>query len=173
VRLDVEALAHGGPFAVELRNVHGEFGHLSDKPLAAGRLLGRLAARGRIRTPKDAASAKQFRLDATTLVTETTRVTEGACLDVALAVDSGAQGADLRLVDAETGAEVNSARGTYSALAWACAVDRRPLALRIEMRVLAGSGDALLAELAQTGPSALMKPNGVAAPGRAPGTTKH
>jgi len=87
-------------------------------------------------------------LSAAKLSTERRQVARGACIDAALALDVGAEGAELRLMDADTGAEIALARGTHSAMAKACAIDRpTDLRLDIEMRVGAGTADALLATL--------------------------
>lgn len=166
-RLDVEAIAHGGPFVVEMRTQHGDFESLSEKPLAASRLLGRLSAGERIRTPKDALSAKRVALDATDLATARAQVAPGTCLEVALALGSGAQGAELRIVDVDGDAEVARARGTYSAMAEVCALDRpKALELRIELRVIAGATDALLSMSPRTPRMPPVKAPSVTAPGR-------
>lgn len=147
-RLDVEAISRGGPFAVEMRTMAGSFAPLFARPLAASRLLGRLAANDGIRTPKDATGVVELKLNAETLSKERRQVPRGACVDAALALDSGAEGAEIRLIDADTGAEIALARGTRSAMATACALDRSTdLRLDIEMRVGAGSAEALLATL--------------------------
>ncbi|HEX4338137.1 MAG TPA: hypothetical protein VH062_19650 [Polyangiaceae bacterium] len=150
-RLDVEAVAHPGPFAVELRPVAGAAPVLAQHPLAAGRLLGRLSEAGRIGTPRDLAPPRVVSLAPTRLVTDDTKVPPGQCVDVALALGPGAEGAELRLLDPETNEELALARGTYSALAEACALDRpTPLAVRLELRAAAGSGDALLVKQPRT-----------------------
>jgi hypothetical protein len=147
-RLDVEAISRGGPFAVEIRTMAGSFAPLLKRPLAASRLLGRLAANDGIRTPKDATGVAEVKLSAETLAKEQRQVPRGTCLDAAMALDTGAEGAEIRLVDADTGAEIALARGTYSVMATACALDRpTDLRLDIEMRVGAGTADAFLATL--------------------------
>ncbi len=150
-RLDVEAVAHPGPFAVELRATPGASAALAQRPLAAGRLLSRLSEAGRIGTPRDLAPPRVVSLAPTRLVTDDAKVPAGQCIDIALALGSGAEGAELRLVDAETNDELALTRGTYSALAEACALDRpRPLVVRIELRAAAGTGDGLLAKQPRT-----------------------
>lgn len=144
-RLDVEAVAHPGPYAVELRPVPNAAAILGQHPLAAGRLLGRLSDAGRIGTPRDLPVPRLVTLSSARFVNDEAKVPPGQCLDVALALGVGAEGAELRLVDVEANEELALTRGTYSALAEACAVDRtRPLELRIELRAAAGAGDALL-----------------------------
>jgi hypothetical protein len=114
-------------------------------------LLGRLAASARIRTPLDASNTKELEIDATTMATDLKLVQPSSCVDVTFAVGAGVQGAEIRLVDAATDVDLAIARGTYSAIAEACALDRpMPLRLRIEMRVGAGGGSALLATIARS-----------------------
>jgi hypothetical protein len=144
-RLDVEAVAHPGPFAVELRAVATAAPILAQHPLAAGRLLGRLSEAGLIGTPRDLTVPRVVSLAPTRLVTEDLKVPPGQCVEVALGLGAGAEGAELRLVDSETNEELALTRGTYSAVADACALDRpRSLDVHVEVRAVAGSADALL-----------------------------
>jgi hypothetical protein len=153
-RIDVEAISRGGPFAVDIRTLAGPFAVLSRRPLAASRLLGRLTAHERIRTPLDASNIAEVTLSAEKITTEHRNVPRGTCLDAALAIDAGAEGAELRLTDTDTGAELALARGTYSALTDVCAIDSPSDArVTIEMRVGAGSAAAFLATLTQRTPA--------------------
>jgi hypothetical protein len=144
-RLDVEAVAHAGPYTVELRQVPNAAAILGQHPLAAGRLLERFSEAGRIGTPRDLPAPRLVTLSSARFITDEVKVPPGQCLDVGLALGVGAEGAELRLVDVEANEELALTRGNYSALAEACAIDRtRPLELRIELRAAAGAGDALL-----------------------------
>jgi hypothetical protein len=144
-RLDVEAVAHPGPFSVELRATPNTAPVMAQHPLAAGRLLGRLSETGRIGTPRDLAAPRMVGLSPTRLATDEAKVPAGQCVDVALALGSGAEGVELRLTDSDTNEDLGLTRGNYSALAEACAPDAaHPVDVRIEMRVTAGSADAIL-----------------------------
>ncbi|HVW26591.1 MAG TPA: hypothetical protein VHC69_14590 [Polyangiaceae bacterium] len=144
-RLDVEAVAHPGPFSVELRAAPNTAPVLAQHPLAAGRLLERLSNAGRIGTPRDVAAPRVVTLSPTHLVTDEAKVPAGQCVDVALGTGPGAEGVEIRLMDADTNEELGLTRGTYSAMAEACTPDAaHPLGVHIELRVAAGSGDALL-----------------------------
>lgn len=151
-RLDVEATARGGPYAVEMRSIRDAPAIFGEHPLAASRLLGRLAAADVLRTPRDAGDVKRLGLDSATLATERGEIQPGACLVVAAALDAGSEGAELRLVDAGSDGEVAVARGTYSSLAEACAAGPKPLELRIEIRLAAGRSDALFTTLSRAIP---------------------
>ena len=118
---------------------------LTQHPLAAGRLLGRLSGAGRIGTPRNLAAPRLVALTATRLATDDVKIPAGQCVDVVLGVGSGAEGVEIRLSDADTNEELGLTRGTYSTLAEACAPDvAHSVGVRIEMRVAAGSADALL-----------------------------
>ncbi len=143
-RLDVEALTRAGSFTVERRTVWTSVPLLPQHPLAAGRLLARLVAADRI-IPGRTLEPRAFLLTPTQLTTEEMSVPPGQCLDVAMALGEGAEGAELRLVDVDAGDQVSLMRGTYSAFAEACALDRAsPLRLRLEMHAVAGSTVSLL-----------------------------
>jgi hypothetical protein len=153
-RLDVEAVAHPGPYTVEVRPVPNVAAILTQHPLAAGRLLGRLSEAGWIGLPRDLSAPRVVSLSSARLVTDEAKVQPGHCLAVALALGAGAEGAELRLVDVEANEDLALTRGNYSALADACALDRtRPLELRIELRAAAGTGDALLGKHAHAMPA--------------------
>jgi hypothetical protein len=144
-RLDVEAVAHAGPYTVEVRPVPDAAAILGQHALAAGRLLGRLSQAGRIGTPRELPAPRLVTLSAARLVTDDAKVPPGKCLDVGLGLGAGAEGAELRLVDLDGNAELELTRGSYSALAEACAMDPlQSLNLRIELRAAAGASEALL-----------------------------
>lgn len=145
-RLDLEPLAQPGPFAVELRPEPDAPVVLRDQPLAASRLLTRLLSRGSLRQARQLGSAQVVRVSATEIASQVEQVPFGRCVEVVLALGIGASGAELRLVDEETGQELALARGTDSVAARACALERSAtLRARIEMRCLAGETQALFA----------------------------
>lgn len=147
-RLDLEGVSRAGPFAVELRKINDASPELSQHPLAAGRLLHRLWSRGRLHAGRDAGTPAVVSLVPTAIDASDSVVPVGRCLDVALALDAGAEGAELRLLDAETGAELSLERGTYATSGEVCARGPLPaMRLRIEARVGAGSSTALLTRI--------------------------
>ena len=146
VRLDVEALNGTGRFAVELRREREAPAVLKDHPLAASRLLGRMTTRGIIRTAKQVGAPIAVRLEPTRVHRADVLVPVGRCVDVSLALGPGATGAEIRLVDKGTGAEIQLARGTHATSARACSIGRpRTLNASAELRVAAGTASGLFA----------------------------
>jgi hypothetical protein len=150
-RLDVEAVTRSGPFAVELRHLDASEPMLAAHPLAAGRLLAKTLATDPASTPADPGAVTSLALSSTSLVTREAVVAMGQCLSVALGLGPGAEGAELRLVDTDTKEELSFVRGTETAFTESCA-PKRPIKLRLEMRVAAGATDALLALRARAAP---------------------
>jgi hypothetical protein len=145
-RLDVEAVSLSGPFEVQMRALHGLPAALSEHPVAAGRLLERMVEGQELKSPRDLGALTVQSVSAELLTTAHAETPASHCVTVAVAVDRGAEGVDLRLLNDETGEELALTHGTYSAMADACAI-RAPEALRvrIEVRVAAGQTAALLA----------------------------
>lgn len=141
-RTDVEALQSPGPFVVELRKEKSAPAALVAHPIAAARLLGRLEASG---VPIDASfaqAAQVVAVDATALRTTTFSVPVNACVEVLAALDAGAQGLDMRLIDTAT-SESSLVRGANVVSDHVCA-SGAPKPGKIELRVTTGKSDALV-----------------------------
>lgn len=141
-RADVEALETPGPFAVEVRKEKTAPPALVAHPLAAARLLGRLEAAG---TPVDASAAQAAQvvpLDAAALRSTTFTVQAGACVEVLAALDAGAQGLDLRLIDVSS-SESSLVRGAFAASDRLCAGNAAKPG-KVELRLASGKADALV-----------------------------
>jgi hypothetical protein len=79
----------------------------------------------------------------------------GRCVDLTLALGPGSTGAEVRLVDSDSGEELAFARGTTVTSARACAVSAHSAGTvhaRAELRVAAGHGVALSATHMSTPP---------------------
>lgn len=145
-RLDFEALAHTGAYAIELRHKKDVPRVLVEHPLAAGRLLARMEGRGVARRIDHVGAPKLVPLGATQRGSVDVAVPIGRCMDVALALGPGASGAEVRLTDRDSGAELDLGSGTVSAGARACALDRPSgLRVRAELRAVTGASEALVA----------------------------
>jgi hypothetical protein len=145
-RLDVEAVTHAGPFSVDLRPMRGAAKALGQAPLAAGRMLSRISDSGGLPVALQEVAPRDVPLGPSALFTDEAAVPAGSCLEVVLALGAGAEGAELRLVDAGGSRELALARGTHSARAEACvAADASPGRVRIEARAAAGAARGLLA----------------------------
>lgn len=166
-RLDVEGVTRGGPFAVELRKGLPSHPSLVDHPLAAGRLLQRYATALRFPSPATPFTPELITVDATAIHATEVVVPEGKCADVVLALGGGAEGADLRLLDAASGDEIALAHGTQSSLASACAArGAGPLRVRIEARAGVGRTQALLARTTRDVPITVKVPRAGPPPAR-------
>lgn len=144
-RLDTEALMRPGKYAVEMRDERETPKVLLAHPLAAGRLLSRMLARGVIRSAAQVGAPRVVSLEPTRLEAMDVLVPFGRCVDLTLALGAGAMGAELRLLDKEKDQELELVRGVFSASARACGLDRsNSLFVRAEMRVTTGATDALV-----------------------------
>ncbi|HEY4105688.1 MAG TPA: hypothetical protein VGM44_17435 [Polyangiaceae bacterium] len=148
VRLDTESLARPGPYSVELRVEPEAPPILESYPLAAGRLLAHMLEHGIIRSGTQAGKISHHNLSPEHLETEEILVPVGRCVEVALAVGAGATGAEVHLLDRDTGEELALSRGTTATSARACALGTHAagtLHVRAELRVAAGQADGLFA----------------------------
>jgi len=147
-RLDAEATLRPGPFTVLLNPEPGAPAPLAEAPLAAGRLLANVVERGVLRRGAEIGLVRKYTLSETAFETIELTVPFGRCMDVALALDRGAIGAEIRLVAASSGKEIASGRGPHATSARVCALDAESaqtnLKTRAELRVASGSGVALV-----------------------------
>lgn len=145
-RLDAEALVRPGRFEVEVRRERETPKVLAAHPLAAGRLLERMFRRGVIKNAHQVGAPRRFRLTPSQLSRMEILVPVGRCVDVTLALDTGASGAEIRLIDKSDGSEVSLSRGPHSTSTRACALDRPGTLNAIaEFRVALGEADGLVA----------------------------
>lgn len=148
MRLDAEATLRPGPFAVLLHPEQGASPELSKQPLAASRLLAQVVERGVLRRASDVGLVRRFELSEASIQAFDLTVPFGRCVDVALGLDKGAVGAEIRLVSGASGKEITLGRGPYSTSARACALDadgvRENSKTRVELRVASGSAAGLV-----------------------------
>jgi hypothetical protein len=103
-------------------------------------------SRGVIKNAPQVGAPSRLRLTATRLERMDVLVPVGRCVDITLALDVGANGAEIRLLDDADGSEVALVRGPHSTSTRACAFNRRDtLNATAEFRVLAGETDGLVA----------------------------
>lgn len=143
-RLDLEALARPGPVLVEQRRLRVPPPVLAAHPLAAGRLLSRLLARGTVPRLDQVGAPKLLALSESKRVELDVVIPIARCADVVLALGPDASGAEVRIVDAATGAELERGYGRHQAAARACALGRNDtLKARVELAVASGATEAL------------------------------
>lgn len=140
-RLDLEAMESPGPFTVELRRDKAAPPILVARPLAAARLLGRLSSGGDAVDAAAAAAAVVLSLEEGQRRVVPVSPPPGGCLEVVAALDGGARGLELRLVDGAGEGNITRARHVVSDRVCA-APSGKPGAA--ELRVLAGKADALV-----------------------------
>lgn len=145
LRLDVEADARGGPFAVELRGARdGKFGELVSQPLAASRLLASLSERGLLRKLGKPGKPRVYALRPEKQAVTEMVIPRGRCVDASLAIGAGGRGVELRLLDARSNEELARGHGNSVAFGRACALGRTSVELRIEGRLSSGQAQGLL-----------------------------
>src|SRR5450432_332883 len=110
VRLDTESLTRPGPYSVELRVEADSSSTLQAYPLAAGRLLAHLLERGLIQSGAQSGKITHHSLSPEHLDTEEILVPVGRCVDLTLALGAGATGAEVRMIDSDSGAELALSR---------------------------------------------------------------
>jgi hypothetical protein len=143
-RVEVEATARPGPFAIEVRREPKAPPALVQAGLAAGRLLSRLNAGADAVSAAQLGDLRALPLDVAQRRSFEARVPERRCLEIGAAVGAGASGIELRVLDAANGAELARGRGPYATATRVCAGERAK-ALTVEARVATGKGDALVA----------------------------
>jgi hypothetical protein len=118
---------------------------LSDNPLAASRLIARMVGRGLIRGAAQVGAVQALDLSPTKLGTLPLKVPIGRCLDINAGIGPGASGVELRVVGAD-GQELSLVRGSVSGTTRVCTLRAgQTLHANLELRVLSGSGGALVA----------------------------
>jgi hypothetical protein len=149
VRFDAEATLRPGPFALVVRPEPGSSAELVKAPLAAGRLLAQSIERGALQRASDVGLVRRFELSEAAIEAFELTVPFGRCIDIALGLDPGAAGAEIRLVSAASGKEIALGRGPHASSTRVCALDaesvKENLKTRVELRVASGAGVGLVA----------------------------
>ncbi len=145
-RLDVEPIARGGPYAIEIAaETEGPAALFSD-PLAAGRLLDRMLARGVVTQAAQVTAVQELTLEPTQQGSVNIKVPVARCVDLTAAIGAGGSGVELRFVNSENGEELGLFRGGDSVSGKVCALrSGKTLEVRAELRALAGKARALVA----------------------------
>lgn len=144
-RLDLETITRPGKVILQLRREQHEPKLLTLHPLAAARLIGSLVERERITSVAHLATPQLAPLAPTRIFSKDLSIPSGNCLDVSAALGPGATGIEVRLLDAQTAAQLALGHGPWLAFASVCAPQNtRALAIRAELRVSAGEANALL-----------------------------
>jgi hypothetical protein len=148
LRLDLTALLGPGPVRVVTQREADVPAELTRLPLAGGRLVSRMLARGVLLRPSAIGKLSELSLTAEQLSNVPVLVPLDRCLDIDVGIEGPAAGIELRAVDANTELELDSAVGEAAASTRLCAYGRSALGslnARIELRALSSSAHALVA----------------------------
>jgi hypothetical protein len=150
-RLDLETMARGGKFSVEVRHAPAFPEAAGPHPLAMNRLLGLLDRRGLLHSLSGMPEVQVSRVSETELARFTLPLSAGHCLELGAALDRGTSGLEVRLFEdgvAPPGSVPFDAAGlgygAYTASAHICAVKpARDRIVSAELRANVGQGVAL------------------------------
>ncbi len=148
VRLDMSALLGPGSVSIVTEPEPDVPAELTRSPLAGGRLVARMVARGVLFRPSAIGKVSELALSAEQLTTLPVMVPLDRCLEVDVAIEGGAPGVELRAIEADSDVELDSAVGEVAASTRLCAYGRAAvgsLNARVELRTTSGTARALVA----------------------------
>jgi hypothetical protein len=148
LRLDTSALLGPGPIAVITESETDVPTELSRLPLAGGRLVTRMLARGVLLRANAIGKVSELTLSDEQLTTQPVMVPLDRCLDIDVAIEGSAAGVELRALDVDSGVELDASVGESAASVRLCAYGRGPLGslnARIELKTVNSTARALLA----------------------------
>jgi hypothetical protein len=148
LRLDTSAHVAPGPVAVLVSREADAPAELARLPLAGGRLVARMFARGVLKRADAIGKVTELSLSAAQLTSVPVMVPVDRCVDVDVAIESSAPAVELRAVDSASELELDSSVGEDAASVRLCGFGRGAqgsLNARIELRTVSGSAKALLA----------------------------
>ena len=148
VRLDTSAVLGAGAVSIVTETEPDVPAELSRSPLAGGRLVSRMLARGVLLRPSAIGKVSELALSAEQLSTVSVMVPLDRCLEVDVGIEGPAAGVELRAVEADSDLELDSAVGEAAASTRLCAYgrgSRGSLNVRIELRTTGGTAHALFA----------------------------
>jgi hypothetical protein len=144
-RLELEARGRAGPFALLVRPEPASDAAFAAHPLAASRMLARVARGPDSMLMGKDVGARELTLDGAKTVPWTATVPAGACLRVALGVEGPGAGVEVRAFD-DGDVEVDRSEAPFAAAVRACAKQDGPRAIRFEARASAGHLEAVVGE---------------------------
>lgn len=148
-RLDLETVASGGEFVVEVRHTPQLPEAAESRALAAGRLLGMLDARGLLGSLSRLPELETAEVSETDLVRFELALRAGRCVELGAALGPDVSGLELRIferagADSDRDATEAIGYGARAATARVCAVKPpRDRLLTVELRANVGRGAAL------------------------------
>jgi len=146
VRLDLEALARPGPYAAVWRKEPWSDPAFMAHPVAAARMLTRMAAGGVAVLPGSPSGARAFRAEAGQEVSWSDVVPGGECLRLVAGAEGAGAGLVGRVIDAATGEEIDRAHAREAVAMRACAREGKPLPVVVSVVATAGALDVVVGE---------------------------
>jgi len=143
--MDLEAVGRAGELTVELRTSTEHLPHLLADPLASSRLLSQAYAVGSLRTFEDIGLTRRIELSDAKLLRIPLSIPASHCQTVFLASSRGAAGLFARIIDGQTGVDLDRAQGRSSVMLRACAPRGGHLNATLEVRTQSGKAEALFA----------------------------
>ena len=147
LRLDTSATLGPGPVSVLTETETAVPGELTRWPLAGGRLVSRMLARGVLLRPSAIGKVTELTLSAEQLSTHPIMVPVDRCLDIDVAIEGAAAGVELRAVETASALELDSDVGEAAASVRLCAYGRGArgsLEARVELKTVSGAARGLL-----------------------------
>lgn len=148
LRLDTAATLGPGPAGVWLSREADVPAELTNAPLAGGRLIARMVARGVLARPSAIGKVTELALSSEQLAPFPVMVPLDRCVEVDVGIEGGASGVELRALDQDGDVELDAAVGEAAVSTRLCAYAPRAgasLNVRIELRTTSGSARALVA----------------------------
>jgi len=148
LRLDTSAVIGPGPITVVTEAEKDAPVELSRWPLAGGRLVSRMVARGVLLRPSAIGKVTELTLSAEQLSRQPVMVPVDRCLDIDVAIEGPAAGIELRAIEADSGVELEASVGEAAASVRLCAYGRGArgsLNAEVELKTVTGVARGLLA----------------------------
>jgi hypothetical protein len=146
VRLDLDAHARPGPYVATWRPEPWADPAFDAHPIAAGRMLTRMARGEPPMLEGRAASARGFSADAGHEASWSEAIPAGECLRVVAAADGEGMGLVGRVVDATNGDEIDRGHAAVSVALRACAPEGGPRPVIVSIVATAGKLDVVVGE---------------------------
>jgi len=142
-RLDLVALRRGGGLEVQVGKSQTAPSEMQALPLAASRLLSRLRMTRGFELQTAAIDLHRVELSREQLLRIELDVPRTRCLQIFVGVEAGGYGVEIRALDAKSGAELASDRGSDSGVINVCAERKASRPIVVELRAAQGKAGAL------------------------------
>jgi hypothetical protein len=146
MHVELETRGRPGPFAVLARPERWKDPSFTAHPLAAARMLARVAEGQASYMEGAPQSARALTLDAAKSGRWSETIPAGKCLRVAAGAQGEGTGLELRVFDAATDAELDRSHAAHAVSARACAPPEGSRAVKIDLRATSGKLEIVVGE---------------------------